>query len=260
MILRSRQRQQRLEQAVNVGCLEQIDASRHQGDALEGVVDGHAEMVAGGGVFAGQHHVAEPPGRGQLWAGGPVVPDQRAGQGHGPGDIQAEGLGFAVLAPPSGRLTGRTAGAGINRTVTAALFPRVGGLAGGGDVFAAAPAGINHAQRRKAGQGSLIVGEMLGLTAHRPFPVQSKPRQVVEQRPLEGRTAPLPVDVLEAHQKPPAASLGGMPGKQRRVGMTQMQRPGWAGREAGNDGQRRQGVPHGSRMTGGTGILSDGVQ
>ena len=58
-VFRHVEAEQRLEQAVNMGRLEQVGAAGDQAHPLDGVVDRDREVVAGGRVLAGQHRVAE---------------------------------------------------------------------------------------------------------------------------------------------------------------------------------------------------------
>src|SRR3546814_4662601 len=58
MIIRHRQAEQCLQQAVHVSRLEEVGAARHQGHALRGVIDHHGEVVAGAEILAGEDHIA----------------------------------------------------------------------------------------------------------------------------------------------------------------------------------------------------------
>ncbi len=60
-ILRRSVAQQILQQCVDMGRRQQVDAARHQGDALQVIVDRDREMVAGRRVLAGDHEVAHQP-------------------------------------------------------------------------------------------------------------------------------------------------------------------------------------------------------
>ena len=64
-VSRGRQVEQGLEQPMHIGRGEQIHSACDQRDALERVVDGDREVIAGGGFLARQHHVPLPlrPGR-----------------------------------------------------------------------------------------------------------------------------------------------------------------------------------------------------
>jgi hypothetical protein len=48
-----------LQQPVNVRGAEEIPAPRHKRDALEVIVHGDAEMIAGRHILAGQHHITK---------------------------------------------------------------------------------------------------------------------------------------------------------------------------------------------------------
>src|SRR4029079_16116457 len=89
-----------------------------------------------------------------------------------------------------------------------------------------------------------IVGEMLGLAAHRAVPVEAEPAQVGLDRRFEFAPAAADVDVLDAQQEPPARLARAAPGNARRAGMAEMQLPGRACREARDQrhGRRSSGT------------------
>src|SRR4029078_5032577 len=62
MIARRAQTEQHLEQAVHRGCVKQVATSHHVGHALRGVVGDNRKVIASGGFFARQNHIA-PCGR-----------------------------------------------------------------------------------------------------------------------------------------------------------------------------------------------------
>ncbi|MNV66111.1 hypothetical protein D3C71_1588490 [compost metagenome] len=79
-----RQVQQLLQQPVNGGCVKQIHAAHHMGDALQRVIQHHGEMIARGGVGARQHHIAPQRRQSFDFPGLPVAalaPEQLAVQG-----------------------------------------------------------------------------------------------------------------------------------------------------------------------------------
>jgi hypothetical protein len=89
-----------LEQAVDVGRLEEVAAAGHEVDTLEGVVHDDAEMVAGGGLFARQDDVAEDLGPCRLGPCIEVVPSERARAAECGRNVQAERVWVALLGPP----------------------------------------------------------------------------------------------------------------------------------------------------------------
>ena len=72
MVVRRRQAEQRLEQAVDVGAVEQVAAADDVGDTQSGVVDGDGQMIARRRVLAGEDDVAEQAGLGHHLAGDPA--------------------------------------------------------------------------------------------------------------------------------------------------------------------------------------------
>ena len=71
-ILGGRQVEQRLEQAVDVGAVEQVDAADDVGHPLRGIVDRDREVVARRRVLAGKDDVAVGSGVGKGRAGAGV--------------------------------------------------------------------------------------------------------------------------------------------------------------------------------------------
>ena len=79
---------QALQQNVQCGDLGEVFGAGDEGDTLQRVVMGDAEVIAGGGVLAADDDVAE---RG--W-----IKLERAGFGEGAGDVEAPGVGFACAS------------------------------------------------------------------------------------------------------------------------------------------------------------------
>jgi len=68
------QAEQRLEQAVDMRRGEQVHPAHDMGDALRCVVDSDGEVVARGGILAGEDDIAGGGGVGEDAAGKGVVP------------------------------------------------------------------------------------------------------------------------------------------------------------------------------------------
>src|SRR3546814_18479898 len=77
MIIRHRQAEQCLQQAVNVSRLEEVGAARHQGHALRGVIDHHGEVVAGAEILAGEDHIALRARVAELLPPATIMPAER---------------------------------------------------------------------------------------------------------------------------------------------------------------------------------------
>ena len=110
----------------------------------------------------------------------------------------------------------------------------------GADVGAGAKTGIQQPHPVEPRQRSRVIGQTLGLAAHRLLPLEilqplTEPGQIIHNVLLElGPTAPH-IDVLHTQQKPSAARARAVPGHQRRMGVAEMQVPAGAGGETGDD-------------------------
>ena len=76
---------------------------------------------------------------------------------------------------------------------------------------------------------------MVRLAAHRFFPINSEPMQVVEDRGLELRLAAGAIDVLDAEQETAACLARDAMTEQCRVGMAEMEKACRARRESRNN-------------------------
>ena len=91
---------------------------------------------------------------------------------------------------------------------------------------------------RSRSERRLIVGQVIGLAAHRPVPVEAEPAEIVQDRRLELGPAAGRVDILDAQQEPAGIHRPRpVPPDQRRMRVAQMQKAGRAGRES-RDGHR----------------------
>ena len=62
VVARGREVEQYLQQAVDIGCCEQVLAAHDICDALIGIINGDGKMIGRGHVFARQYDVTEPLG------------------------------------------------------------------------------------------------------------------------------------------------------------------------------------------------------
>jgi hypothetical protein len=234
---RYRQAQERLEEAVDVGGVEQILAAGDERHPLGRVVDHDREVIARRHVLAGEHHVAEGSGVGLDPAGAHVVPGERPGALERPGDVQPPGIGLAPSDPPGplGRVE-VAAGAGIEPLTRGP----VGGGGGGGDflahLLARAEAGIEHTRRAQPVERLAVERHALGLADDGPVEAQAEPAQILEDRGGEFRPAALRVEVLEAEQEAPAREPRRVVGEAGGIGMPQMQIARGARGETGDVG------------------------
>lgn len=87
---------QGLQEAVEAGGGAEVIAAGDEGDGLEGVVVGDAEVVGGWGVLAGEHRVAEGFRAAGEAAFALFVPGEGAGLVEGMVELEAEGVVFAL--------------------------------------------------------------------------------------------------------------------------------------------------------------------
>jgi hypothetical protein len=231
---RGGQVQQGLQQALDVGGLEQVLAADHVGDPLQGVVQHHGQVIGHPDVLAGQDDVAGGLGTGGDQAGLAVGPRafldeaqviEAAQRAAGRVQRQPPGEGLAALQP-RGLLVGmqRTADERLGRLVRRAADVQL---------LAGAKAAIDQALVAQHVDGPVIVGQVLGLAAHRLFPFQAQPGQVLQDRGLEFGTAAGGVDVLDPQHEPAVRR----PGRRRR-----RSGPRRRGRDAGGrSGRARSG-------------------
>ncbi len=87
---------QGLQEAVEAGGGAEVIAAGDEGDGLDGVVVGDAEVVGGWGVLAGEDRVAEGFGAAGEGAFALLVPGEGAGLVEGLVEFEAEGVVFAL--------------------------------------------------------------------------------------------------------------------------------------------------------------------
>jgi len=188
-----------LEDAVEVGRFEEIDAADDVGDFLEPVVDDDGEMVAGADVLADEDDVAEELGTGGLEALVGIGPGKvGAGKGKGLFEIEAEGVGCPGGEAGVAFVFGEAAaGAGVKGT-----FAAVGCVSGALDlaldVGAGAEAGIKKASVGESVGSGGEVGEMFALETDGGFPLDPEPGQVFENLIGVFAGAAGRIDVLDA--------------------------------------------------------------
>ncbi len=236
VVARYLQAEQRLQQAVDMGRGEEILAARHQGDALQRVVDGDGEMVARRHLLAREHDVAVARRIGPHGLRLLVDPVELADAGERASDIEAEGEGLAGgdARPSLGRVE-TAAGAGIERPfrpVRRAAGARYLGL----DRRARAEAGIDEAHRRETVERPPVIGKMRRLPPHRPVPVEAEPGEIGERRLGELGAAACRIDVLETEEKASTGLACAPPGEQGGKSVAEMEVAGRTRSEAGDGG------------------------
>lgn len=185
----------------------QILTPGHQGDALQMVVQRGAEMIAGGHVAAAQHHVPETFRFGRDFApiagiGIGLPKGDRAGPDDRLGTVEPQREGIAAGSAFGRKIRMEIAAcAGIKRGPIWTTWASMRGTGRGGDVLAAAEAGIEDAQGFQSGQGGAVFVEMIGLAAHRLLPVEAEPGEVLGDAGLEFGAAAGAVDILDAQEK-----------------------------------------------------------
>ncbi len=179
VIFRGGQIEKELKETVEVGRREQVIPPRDEGDALDGVVDGDGEVVAGADVFSGQDDVAERGGIGVNEAAAAIAPGQGAGASGGGGGVEAEAVGVAggdsFPALSFGEIS---TGSGVDRAVRAVgSVGRVCQIAF--DFFPRAKAGVEQALILEPAQGGRVVVEVFGLAADGFGPGEAEPVEIV---------------------------------------------------------------------------------
>ena len=246
---RRRQVEQGLEQTVDVGGVVEVLAAGDEIDALDRVVDGHRQVVAGGRVLAAEHHVTQQVRAAIHPAGAAVVPAQGSRLGHRRVDVEAPGEGLAVGDAVVALLVGQmTADAGIEHLAAGSVRGPAGLLHLGPDLLARAKAGIDQITARQDRKCGLVGCEFVRLPADRHVGGDAEPGEVVDGGLLEGVEATGLVDVLDAQDEAASGAARRLPGEQGRIGVADVQIAGGAGRETGDVGhaalaRHRQGVP-----------------
>jgi len=199
------------------------------------VVQGGAEVIAGGYVATAQNHVPETfrvgPGLAERPFRFGIAKRERTGLAGGFRDIEAQGEGM-----PGGLALGRknrietAASSGIDHRL--ALMGRTGRR---GDVLPAAETGIDEVHGLQTIERRSIVVEMLRLPTHRLFPVEAEPGEVVVDCRFEFGTAARAVDVLDAEEEAAFRGLGYAPAEQRGIGMAEVEMACRTGRESRNN-------------------------
>lgn len=111
---------------------------------------------------------------------------------------------------------------------------RSGGL---GDLPAAAEIAIQQPTALEPLQRLVVVGHVLGLTADGPFPAQTQPGEILQDRRLVFGAAAGAVDVLDTQNEPAARGPGRLPGGQGGKGVPAMEPARGGGGEPGGEGR-----------------------
>ena len=106
------------------------------------------------------------------------------------------------------------------------------------DLTPGAKAVIEEPGRVETRERGRVLGEMLGLPAHRLFPPHAEPREVLVDRGLELAARPSAVDVLDAEEEASPTARRGVEGEKRRVGVSEVEVTVRARRETRHEGRR----------------------
>ncbi len=211
-----RQVQQVLQQPVDGGCVEEIHAAHHMGDALQRIVNHNGEMIARRRVGTRQHHIAPERGKG-LDLPGPAVaallPEQRdAGGVHRLFHVEPPGVrsaGGEQRIPL--RLWPLPVYGRVKRRVIRIAWPepslRLKNTNDGLGFPTAEKSRIGEARVDQHVQRRAILIEMFRLPPHRLFPGKSQPAEIIMDRLFQLRRAARLVDILDAQQKAAAIVL-----------------------------------------------------
>jgi hypothetical protein len=189
-----RQAQQRLQEPVHMSGGQEILTARDERHLLQRVVHRHREVIARGRVLAREDHIAEQARIHRDRAMRPIGEGERPGPQRGLCRVKSQRIG-APRGNPRRAQPGIEAPAGSG---VAPMLQAVRRLPCGGDLGAAAEAGIEHPHLLQAPQRRRVIGEVLGLAAHRLRPAQPEPAEVLQDAGLELGPAARPVDVLDA--------------------------------------------------------------
>ena len=234
------QAQQGLQQALDVGCFEEVLAADHVGDPLARVIDHDGQVIAHPQVLAGDDDIAQPRRlrrdppplatrteaffpEAERW---PSQSLQRSFDPEPPGE-------WAVLRQQQVFLVG---GERPRRGRSLAPVRRAADV--GQDLRTGAEAPVDDAQALKTRQRGAIVLQVLGLAQRWGVPVDPQPCKVVDQRLLELGAAARGVDVLDPQEESAAGAPREVMRRQGREGVAAMQQPRGRGGEACDDGGR----------------------
>jgi hypothetical protein len=227
------QSEQLLQQPMQAGRPEQILAPHHLGHALQGVVDGHREVIAGRGLLAREDDVAPGLRPGADRAGLPTRTFAHARSSR----VRRRGRTRPPYRAAARREHPIPAAARARRTTATApsrdsAAPRRDRAARGHAPPAAPPIGRSRrgsrnsdrpAPGRQLFERGAIIGEMFGLPPHRMFPDDAEPGEVLVNRGLEFRLAARRVDILDAQQEASAGLTRQIEIQQRRISVAEMQ-------------------------------------
>lgn len=227
VVYRRRKTQEHLQEDVDVGRRFHVAAPSDVSHVLRGIVDDDAEVVAGADVLALEDNVAPALGTGipDLWAvaqgGADDGEGQHAGFFHGPIGVEAELDGVTAFETLDAFLIGKMlAGAGIDGGAV-----RVGVFGLGGDIGAGAEAGIDEIALAEAIGGLGVELETLGLDKDWFGPGKAEPFEVLENGFGKFGFTAGDVDVFDAQKHCATNNLGGLPGYERRKGVTEVEEP-----------------------------------
>lgn len=246
---RFRQLQQHLQQPVDVGGGLQIVPAHHMAYLLQRVVDHYREMITAGRIFARQHHIAPALRPADLacdvarlthFCVGQLAFKQIADKLNGAIHFQAQSKGLPLFLQSTDFRLGRVAvKTRINwhairiRHATRHVCRHI-------EFTPRRETGVEQIELFKPVQGVEEVGQMLRLAAHRLFPVQAKPLEILKNLRLPFWARPANVDILYAQQETPASAQRPLIVQPGGIGMAQMHEPGGAWGET-EDGRRGHG-------------------
>ncbi len=210
---------------------------RDEGHALVGIVMRDAEMVARRHVLARQHHVAEAlRGTGDAPLARLLERQRRPQRGERAAHVEPQRVAFTGLQPALALLGWqRAAGARIDRAAIRRVRRGARGRYFPLNVGARAEAGVEQAASGQGIERGGVVGHVFGLHPYLTVPGEPEPGQVLADRAGELGAAAAGVDILQAQEEAPARQTRGAPGVERGMGVAEMEQPGRARGEAGDD-------------------------
>lgn len=227
---------QRLQQAMNRGCRQQVLGACYQGDALGSVIMRDCKMIARGHVLAAQHDVTEYAG---VTRDPPILfaETERADTLNRRSYVEPECIG-----PTCGNAAfslGRwqmPADAWIERRSVRCMWSSTGSGDLAQDLRARAETGIDEALFFESHEQRTVLSEMLRLHPHLAVPIKTEPSQVFEDGGVVFGSAAIAVDVFDPEQEVAASGARVAPGNECGMCMTEMKKSGRARCEAGNGG------------------------